>query len=77
MMDTDKYASECLKTLSDPVFYEELPSYPNPSYGQATNKTINNLLSDQITDEFEAEQMKDRVFLKNKLSAHRGTDEGR
>ena len=31
IMDTDKYQSECLKTLSDPVFYEELPPAPNPS----------------------------------------------
>ena len=60
-MDTDKYESECLKTLSDPVFYEELPSDPDPSYRQATDETIDNLLSDQIIDEFEAEQMKDEV----------------
>ena len=58
-MDTDKYKSECLKTLSDPVFYEELSSDPNPLYRQATDETIDNLLSDQIIDEFEAEQMKD------------------
>ena len=60
-MDTDKYESECLKTLSDPVFYEELPSDPNPSYRQAIDETVDNLLSDQIIDEFEAEQMKDGV----------------
>ena len=60
-MDTDKYESECLKTLSDPVFYEALPSDPNSSYRQTIDETINNLLSDQIIDEFEAEQMKDGV----------------
>ena len=61
IVDTDKYESECLKTLSDPVFYEELPSDPNPSYRQATDETVDNLLSDQIIDEFEAELMKDGV----------------
>ena len=61
IMDTDKYKSECLKTLSDSVFYEELPSDLNPSYRQAIDETIDNLLSDQIIDEFEAEQMKDGV----------------
>ena len=60
-MDTNKYESECLKTLSDPVFYEELPSDLNPSYRQAIDETINNLPFDQIIDEFEGEQMKDRV----------------
>ena len=45
-MDTDKYESECLKTLSDPVFYEELPSNLNPSYRQTIDETIDNLLSD-------------------------------
>ena len=62
IMDTDKYASECLKTLSDPTFYEECPSDPNPSYRQAIDERIDNLLSDQIIDEFEAEQMKDGVL---------------
>ena len=60
-MDADKYKSECLKTLSDPVFYEELPSILSPSYRQPIDETIDNLLSDQIIDEFEAEQMKDGV----------------
>ena len=61
IMDTDKYESECLKTLSDRVSYEELPSDPNASYRQAIDETVDNLLSDQIIDEFEAEQMKDGV----------------
>ena len=61
IMDTDKYESECLKTLPDHGFYEELLSDPNPSYRQATDETIDNLLSDQIIDELEAEQMKDGV----------------
>ena len=30
--DIEKYEMECLKTLSDPNFYEELPSDPNPEY---------------------------------------------
>ena len=62
IMDTDKYGSQCLKTLSDPVFCEELPSDPKPSYRQAIDETIDNLLSDKIIDEFEAEQMKDGVL---------------
>ena len=58
-MDTEKYEMECLKTLSDPKFYEELPSDPNPEYRDTIDGTIDDLLSEEIITDFEAEQMKE------------------
>ena len=59
IMDTEKYEMECLKTLSDPNFYEELPSDPNPEYQDTIDETIHDLLSEKIITDFEAEQMKE------------------
>ena len=59
IMDTEKYEMECLKTLSDPNFYEELPSDPNPEYRGTIDGTIDDLLSEEIITDFEAEQMKE------------------
>ena len=50
---------ECLKTLSDPNFYEELPSDPNPEYQDTIDETIDDLLSEEIITDSEAEQMKE------------------
>ena len=58
-MDTEKYEIGCLKTLSDPNFYEELPSDPNPEYRDTIDETIDDLLSEEIIMNFEAEQMKE------------------
>ena len=58
-MDTENYEIGCLKTLSDPNFYEELPSDPNPEYQDTTDETIDDLLSEEIITDFEAEQMKE------------------
>ena len=60
-MDTEKYEMECLKTLSDPNFYEELPPDPNPEYRDTIDGTIDDLLSDEIITDFEAKQMKERT----------------
>ena len=59
IMDTEKYEMECLKTLSDPNFYEELPSVPNPEYRDTIDGTIDDLLSEEIITDFEEEQMKE------------------
>ena len=59
IMDTEIYEMECLKTLSDPNVYEELPSEPNPEYRDTIDETIDDLLSEEIITDFEAEQMKE------------------
>ena len=59
IMDTEKYEMECLKTLSDPNFYEELPSDSKPEYRDTIDETIDDLLSEEIITDFEAEQMKE------------------
>ena len=56
-MDTEKYEMECLKTLSDPNFYEELPSETNSEYRDTIDGRIDDLLSEEIITDFEAEQM--------------------
>ena len=61
IIDREKYEIEYLETLSNPVFYGELPSDLIPSYRQTIHETIDILPSDQIIDEFEAEQMKDGI----------------
>ena len=61
IMDTETYEMECLKTLSDPNFYEELPSDPYPEYRHTIDGTIDDLLSEEIITDFEAEQMKERT----------------
>ena len=58
IMDTGKYQMGCLKTLSDPNFHEEFASDPNPEYRDIIDETIDDLLSEEITMDFEAEQMK-------------------
>ena len=45
------------KTLSDPNFHEELPSDPNPEHRDTIDETIDDLLSEEIITDFEAEQM--------------------
>ena len=59
IMDTEKYEMECLKTLSDPNFYEELQSDPNPEYRDTIDGTIDDLLSEEIITDFDAEQIKE------------------
>ena len=58
-MDTEEYEIGCPKTLSDPNFYEELPSDPNPEYQDTIDETIDDLLSEEIITDFQAEQMKE------------------
>ena len=55
----EKYKMECLKALSDPNFYEELPSDPNPEYQDTIDGTMDDLLSEEIITDFEAEQIKE------------------
>ena len=54
IMNTDDYVKSCLNSLSDPNFYEELPTDPNPKYRTDLDQKIDNLLSSNIINEFEA-----------------------
>ena len=61
IMDTEKSEMECLKTLSDPNFYEELPSDPNPEHQDTIDEMIDDILSEEIITDFETEQVKERT----------------
>ena len=56
-MNTDDYVKSCLNSLSDPNFYEELPTDPNPKYRTDLDQKIDDLLSSNIIDEFEASKL--------------------
>ena len=56
-MNTDDYVKSCLNSLSDPNFYEELPTDPNPKYRTDLDKKIDDLLSSNIINEFEASKL--------------------
>ena len=62
-MDTEKYEMEYLKTLYDPNFYEELPSDPDPEYQDTIDEMIDDLLSEEIITDFQAEQMKEGTHI--------------
>ena len=59
IMNTDDYVKSCLNSLSDPNFYEELPADPNPKYRADLDEKINDLLSSNIINEFEASKLQD------------------
>ena len=56
-MNTDDYVKSCLNSLSDPNFYEELPTDPNPKYRTDLDQKIDDLLSSNIINEFEASNL--------------------
>ena len=57
IMNTDDYVKSCLNSLSDPNFYEELPADPNPKYRTDLDQKIDDLLSSNIINEFEASKL--------------------
>ena len=59
IMNTDDYVKSCLNSFSDPNFYEELPADPNPKYRADLDEKINDLLSSNIINEFEASKLQD------------------
>ena len=59
IMNTKDCVKSCLNSLSDPNFYEELPDDPNPKYRTDFNENINDLLSSNIINEFEASKLQE------------------
>ena len=57
IMNTDDYVKSCLNSLSDSNFYEELPTDPNPKCRTDLDQTIDDLLSSNIINEFEASNL--------------------
>ena len=58
IMNSDDYINACFDTLADPNFYEELPSDPNPDYRAKIDQRIDELLSSELINEFEASKLK-------------------
>ena len=56
-MNTDDYVKSCLNSYSDPYFYEELPTDPNPKDRTDLDQKIDDLLSSNIINEFEASKL--------------------
>ena len=56
-MNADDYVKSCLNSLSDPNFYEELPTDPDPKYRTDLDQKIDDLLSSNIINEFEASKL--------------------
>ena len=56
-MNTDDYIKSCLNSLSDLNFYEKLPTDPNPKYRTDLDQKIDDLLSSNIINEFEASKL--------------------
>ena len=57
MMNNDDYVKCCLNSLKDSNFYEELPGDPNPKYRRDLDEKIDDLLSSNIINEFEASKL--------------------
>ena len=58
IMNSDDYVNACFDTLTDPDFYQELPSDPNPDYRVKIDEKIYQLLSSELINEFEASKCK-------------------
>ena len=56
-MNTDNYVKSCHNSPSDPNFYEELPTDPNLKYRTDLDQKIEDLLSSNIINEFEASKL--------------------
>ena len=56
-MNTDDCVKSCLNSLSDPNFYEELLTDPNPKYRTDLDQKIDDLLSSNIINEFKASKL--------------------
>ena len=57
IINTDDYVKSCLNSPSDSNFYEELPTDPNPKYRTDLDQKIDDLLSSNIINEFEASKL--------------------
>ena len=58
IMNSDDYINAFFDTLADPNFYEELSSDPNPDYRAKIDQKIDELLSSELINDFEASKLK-------------------
>ena len=58
IINSDDYINACFDALADPNFYEELPSDPNPDYRAKIDQKIDELLSSELINDFEASKLK-------------------
>ena len=49
-MNADDYINACFDTSTDPNFYQELPSDPNPDHRVKSDEKIYELLSSELTN---------------------------
>ena len=57
-MNSNDYSEACLNSLLDTDFYEELPNDANPEYKAKINDKIDDLLSKELINDFEASNLK-------------------
>ena len=58
IMNSNDYNEACLKSLLNTDFYEELPNDANPEYKAKINDKIDDLLSKELINDFEASNLK-------------------
>ena len=57
-MNSNDYSEACLNSLLNTDFYEELPNDANPEYKAKINDKIDDLLSKELINDFEASNLK-------------------
>ena len=58
IMNSNDYSEACLNSLLNTDFYEELPNDANPEYKAKLNDKIDDLLSKELINDFEASNLK-------------------
>ena len=58
IMNSNDYSEACLNSLLNTDFYEELPNDANPEYKAKSNDKIDDLLSKELINDFEASNLK-------------------
>ena len=58
IMNSNDYSEACLNSLLNTDFYEELPNDANPEYKAKINDKIDDLLSKELINDFEASNLK-------------------
>ena len=59
-MNSNDYSEACLNSLLNTDFYKELPNDANPEYKAKINDKIDDLLSKELINNFEASNLKQR-----------------
>ena len=58
IMNSNDYSEACFNSLLNTDFYEELPNDANPEYKAKINDKIDDLLSKELINDFEASNLK-------------------